>query len=453
MRPRRYLCRRLFFFAILLLDSAQAYSDNPWDGKTLTLSDCIQLALKQNRPLQSARDAVVSSGFQIKRVQATTYFPRLYAGVNLNRTSLVSGDETHGGPAGDGKAGQKAGDRLTVSSIFRFSYTLFNRGLLNSAQLVEAEANREIVQSRYQLSEQRLIYEVQERYFALLRMQRLQTLVVARVAQNQKHLERAESRFSSGLVTQSAVFKAKVALTTARLDSIRSENNVVLAKSNLCYMLGLPIESQIMIADITVEVPMEPDLLAVRQTAYEHRAEIAEARAALALTKTRISLAQNEHWSRPRITLNASYAYDQFEKLVLGIGWHTDLGMTATLNLFDGGAAFSAMQEAKVNAQIAERNLEQAKQDIALEIHQIYRRLLEAKERLRLVAEIVAAAEADLFLAEDKYESGMGTFIEITDAQVALTSAGTSQIEAAYDYALAHAQLEKSMGVLNIKLQ
>jgi outer membrane protein TolC len=81
-----------------------------------------------------------------------------------------------------------------------------------------------------------------------------------------------------------------------------------------------------------------------------------------------------------------------------------------------------------------------------LEVRQDYLNLLAAEEAIRTSEVVVRQAEENLELANGRFQAGVGTSVEQTDAQVTLTNAKTSQVQALYDYKVAGAHLEKAMG-------
>ena len=80
-------------------------------------------------------------------------------------------------------------------------------------------------------------------------------------------------------------------------------------------------------------------------------------------------------------------------------------------------------------------------------MQQAYLNLKEAEERLPAAELAVKQAEENLELANGRYEAGVGNPIEVTDAQVGLSNAKLSYIQALYDYKVALASLERAMGV------
>jgi len=104
------------------------------------------------------------------------------------------------------------------------------------------------------------------------------------------------------------------------------------------------------------------------------------------------------------------------------------------------------VEEARANLNVLSANEESLRQAVFLDVQQSYLNLKDAEERIPTAELIVRQAEENLELASGRYAAGVGNPIEVTDAQVSLSSAKTSYIQALYDYRVSQASLEKAMG-------
>ncbi len=81
-----------------------------------------------------------------------------------------------------------------------------------------------------------------------------------------------------------------------------------------------------------------------------------------------------------------------------------------------------------------------------IELNQAYADIEGATARIAVMESLLKKASESLELAQGRYAAGVGTYIEITDAQVASVNAETDHVQALYDYQLAAARLFKAMG-------
>jgi outer membrane protein TolC len=84
---------------------------------------------------------------------------------------------------------------------------------------------------------------------------------------------------------------------------------------------------------------------------------------------------------------------------------------------------------------------------IEQEVRTAYSSFIEAREVLDSQKKVVERAEESIRLADARYDAGSGTQLDVLDAQTSLTEARTTQVEAARDYLVARARLERAMGM------
>ena len=85
--------------------------------------------------------------------------------------------------------------------------------------------------------------------------------------------------------------------------------------------------------------------------------------------------------------------------------------------------------------------------NIRLEGEQAYLSLKEAKERIGVTEKALTQAQENFELARGRYQVGVGSPLEVTDAEVSLANARANRIQALYDFKVAEAKIEKAMGM------
>ena len=155
------------------------------------------------------------------------------------------------------------------------------------------------------------------------------------------------------------------------------------------------------------------------------------------------------------VNVNLIGGYDrQGASGIVGDGsWSVTL--QASKPISDGGASRSKEQQAMIQAEQAATAVEKLHDSIAREVWEAYLRLEEAKSHMQTTTSTVELAEEALRISEVRYEAGLATPVEVSDARVALTGARTNHVNAVYGYQLAQAQLlstinasEEELGLL-----
>jgi outer membrane protein TolC len=122
------------------------------------------------------------------------------------------------------------------------------------------------------------------------------------------------------------------------------------------------------------------------------------------------------------------------------------VGLSLNIPIFDGFRTTNRVEETLHNYYNIRSQEEDRRQLIALEVEQSYLRVVEIQERIKANESAAKAAKENLDLAQGRYQVGVGSIIEVTDAETLYTDAQTTYIRTVYDYKIADAQLARSMG-------
>ena len=125
--------------------------------------------------------------------------------------------------------------------------------------------------------------------------------------------------------------------------------------------------------------------------------------------------------------------------------WTAAVGVS--LNVFDSGVTAAKVNAAEASLYKAEETYRQTKDSVQLDVRNNYLSLREAEKRIATSRVAVDSAEEDYRISQLRYQAGVGTNIDVMDAQVALTQAKNNYVQALYDYNTSSAALAKAMGV------
>jgi outer membrane protein TolC len=188
-----------------------------------------------------------------------------------------------------------------------------------------------------------------------------------------------------------------------------------------------------------------PPLEAMIDTALEHRPEMLAAKYLTEITHKAINVARSGHF--PTLSavsdLNWQSQSDQFS-LQENEFTSWSAGLRLSIPIFDGFATSGRVANSKADyrqQRLAERD---TRDKIVLEVEEAYDQLLQAKKALDVQVKTIAQAEKGLRIANVRYESGVGTLLEVLSAQSALTQARNARTEALYFFRDARAQLTKA---------
>ena len=122
------------------------------------------------------------------------------------------------------------------------------------------------------------------------------------------------------------------------------------------------------------------------------------------------------------------------------------MGLNLTMPLFSGFSSIEQVREATATVNSIEARQDNLKLQITKEVESAWLGGNEAAARMVSTLKEVAAANENKSLAEGRYQEGVGSIIEVTDAQAQALDAQTSNIQAMFDYYTALARLDRAVG-------
>lgn len=401
------------------------------EGELLSLGQSISLARERHPSLTAARNTLRIHEGRTGQAQSA-YYPQLNVSSGYSRTDPMSA-------SGSRAVGTAYDQYAHVFSLQQNLWDFHRTSLQVEIQELQHGA------ARWDLENVtiQVVFGVHQAYYGLLAAQRNLGAAREAVGQYEDHLARAKGLFAAGTRPKFDVTKAEVDLAQARLEQIRAENAVRIARTNLNHAMGAPDAPAYEISD-PGDAPAEiPTLAEVLRAAYERRPDLRALRTRQESQDRSVDLAGRGYW--PALTGSASYGWGG-DSFPWNEGW--SVGATLTVPLFSGFSTRHQIEEAKANRDVLAANEEALRQTIHLEVEQAWLNLRETTERIAAAAATLRQAEDNYALARGRYAAGVGYPLEVTDALIALTNARTGYIRAGYDRRMAHVGLEKAMGEL-----
>jgi outer membrane protein TolC len=282
---------------------------------------------------------------------------------------------------------------------------------------------------------------VKNAYYNLLQTQRNLIVAVDTMQQFQQHLDQANAFFHIGTKPKFDVTKAEVDFGNARLNVLKAENAVRSAMITLKDVMGIPEKVDFTIVDNLGFEKSNLQLNDVLNTAYSNRPDLRSIIAKREATEKSINLAQKGYY--PTLSGSAGYGYSGTD-FPLDSGWNA--GATLNFPLFSGLSTKYQVDEARANLEILNANEDTVRQSIILDVKQAYLNVQDAAQQISMSEMTVLQAKENYDLAAGRYRAGVGSPIEVADATITLNNARANLNTALYNYKMAQAALEKSIG-------
>ena len=427
--------------AILFFFSANVLAEEPSAAVSrLTLQEAVEIALKHHPSLvaargssqvQQARVGVARSNF-LPQIDLRSDYTRSTANFAPSSQSRSLNQTGTSDPSNTAFNNYSAGVSLE-QLIYDFGKT--------GAAVESARENLRGSDLSEVASRQTVAVNVKVAYFGLLAARRLIQVEEETVRQFEQHLEQVQGFQKAGTRARFDVTKAEVDLTNARLDLIKARNTGEVARITLTNAMGVPDRPIGELEDLLSFKKVEISEDQAVQAALTNRPELLSLSAQRRAAAASVRSAQRNHF--PVLSGIADYTYRGQE---FPLVWNWDAGLSLTFPIFSGYLTQSQVAEARANLIVIGANEEALRQNVILEVHQVFSSLKEAEERVQTSEVVVRQAEENLDLANGRFQAGLGASVERTDAQVLLTNARTTQLQALYDYRTAEARLLKAMG-------
>lgn len=400
------------------------------ETKALSLADCIRIALQQHPAALVADRGTAAAAAAWRQTRAGLY-PQVTFGSTYTRFQSTRQGFSVGSPG----ASENRETSLQLSQL------VWDSGL-TSSRIRQSQARLQQAQWEEVETAQSLAFNVARNFYNVLRSRALVRLNEAIVERAERDVDLARTTVEVGTGAPIDILRAQVPLANARVDLIAARKQAEKDLEALKNAMGLPGTAPLEIA--AGPFPAEPSLSLkeCRSRAYAQRPELGRLEAALAASREALRAARIQQ--QPQLSVSGNYEDFFYSSRDVEREWSA--GAVLSAPLFDGGRTKAAVRAAQANLEAARAQQEQMRQSVDLEVAQAYLDLESARERRQAARLSVELAQQNLAANQDRYREGVGSLLEVTDAQVELARAETNQIQAEYDFYLAIMALRQAMG-------
>ena len=434
---------------VLLAGGREAIAETA--NHSLTLSQAVELALKQNSLLQISRSKMDESDQKIVSARSQ-YFPQLSNDTKylaLSEKQFVTipagslGDV--GGnpfPAQETKVGQSESAILLSETTLAQPTTQLLK--IHEANQI-ARADRGVAAGDLKQSENEIAFAVHQFYYALLVAYKEKEAAEAALFAAQENLREAEDGVRTGNLLDVAVTAARANLLRSRHAVLSAENRISDVTSELNDLMGLPSDDILKVTDAGLSPLEEPSS---KDDAYDEaragNGELLAARKTLEKSRHAVRAAKYEYI--PDVTIFAKHEYQDgaaFLEDQIGI-----FGAQLTWNIFDWGKRKGEVGQRSARQSQAAKNLARVDKRIGIEIDMVLRKLERSEKMVDVAREALSLFRENARLSEDRLKAETVTAAKYAEAVAALKKAEMDELQASLAYRLALAELDRIRGVL-----
>jgi len=276
------------------------------------------------------------------------------------------------------------------------------------------------------------LLNVRAAFFAARADKALALVARQTVVNDEKHLGQTEGFYAAGIKSEVDVAQTRTDLANAQLAQVNADNGYVTARQQLLLAMGVVGSTDFDVADESIApVPGEDsdDLNALVDEALKQRPEMT-------------AFAQQAQAQQATIdSTRGGYGPSLYANVGFSQG-----GVSLTWNLFQGGLTNATVREAEANLRNIAAQTEGERQQIASDVNTARLAVRAGLSSQQAAGVALKNAKELLRLAEAQYQTGIGSIIQLSDAQVAESSAEAQVIQADFNLAAARAQLLKALG-------
>jgi outer membrane protein TolC len=324
------------------------------------------------------------------------------------------------------------------------SYLLYDFGG-RKASRSQAEALLAAANDNHEVTVRQLFGAVVQTYFSLWTARRSVDAAAESEAAALETLKAATARVQVGTAVPADKLQAQTAYSRSRLNRLVAEGSAATLQGELANLMGLPAQTP-----YTLQAPAEMlkgfnlgQIDTLIEEAKIRRPELTAAQAQVAASKAALGVAQAS--GKPQFTIDAATRYQDSGPVA---GYSSSLGVNVAIPLFTGYNSTYRVRAAQEQLQQAQVEQERTAQTIDLEVWRAWQGVKTSVETFKQSADLLESAQAAERLARGRYQGGLGTILDVLNAQAESANARLTQLQSRYQLDTSRSELARAVGEL-----
>jgi outer membrane protein len=402
----------------------------------LTLKEAEAIAIKNN-PQISVAHLLALASHQVTREVKSNLWPQAVA--NVTGVDAESGSRITAGLLNNPTVYERAAAGVMVSQLITDFGRTYN--LISSASYAEKAESQNAA-----ATQQQILLAVNNAFFGLLQAQAVLTVAQQTVKERQTVADQVNALYQNKLKSELDYSFASVNLAQAQLLLLDAENNESADQATLSMVLGYPTQQNYQLVDErgVPEAP-PPDINALIGEAFSLRPEILSLQFQYRSAKKFQSAERDLFF--PTIQAIGAAGLTPFGNNAVAPNasalnnTYAAAGANMQVPLFNGFQYFARAKEAGYRAEATDERLRNMKDLISRDVRTSWLNSNTAYQRLSVTQKLLDQAKLALRLADSRYKLGLGSIVELSQAQLQETQAEIAYVAAGYDYRLSIAVL------------
>jgi outer membrane protein TolC len=412
------------------------------------MQDAVQLAAQHNRTLKANALDISVAGEQV-RVAKSLSLPAAQLGASYTHYFLLPAFFGFGENGGGNKIPfSRIGGRDQFAGTLSASYPLYNPAAAPSRRA--AQLQQQVSRAYYRQSSVDVSADVQQTYLGILVLAERLKLQHESLQRNQKALDDSRSLLAQGRGLRVDTLRAYTAVENLKPDILKLNYAIEVGKQQLIILMGLDSLAQITLTDslavnATQAIPTED---ALYEEALHSRPDLQGLALQQQVSAQQTSVAKSARL--PVVSVVGQYQLQsQARKFDFGNAYWPSAsfaGAQVVVPLFTGFSNQAKIRQAEMLQQQSGIRIEEAQQALKATVKRVIANLRETHDRVQTQSKVKETASLSYDIVQYRYEKGVASRLELTDAELALTAAQLNYLEAVFDYLGAEIELARTRG-------
>jgi outer membrane protein len=404
--------------------------------KTLTLSQAEDLALL-NHPRIASSDLRAQAAAKVVTETRAAYFPTLYG--NVTGTVADEGTIIAAGALQTSSLSSRTAGGLALNQLVTDFGRTFN--LTRSARFLAEGQKHAAEDTRAQV-----LLEVRQAYYQVLAAESVQSAAQAALENRRLTLRQVSALAQSQMKSTLDVNFAQVLTSEAELVVYQAESNVQESKAQLAAAVGDEHDFDFTLVEEALPTPLESNVEIMVDQAVHDRPDLQALQ--FGENAAHQYAEAEKKLNYPSVNLVGAAGEIPLHDATLHQDQYGAAGVNISIPIFNGKLYSARHGEAELRAQAAAKDVEDLKVRIARDLRVAWFEANNAFRRLDVTARLVEQSNQALRLAQARYNNGLGSIVELNEAQLSQTSAEISAASAKYEYLSRRAVLDYTSGAI-----
>lgn len=436
-----------FVLALTVISTPDSHAQ---EARVISFDDAVAIALERNVTILRAQN-----NLELQELTVTSERADFLPNLNLS----TGGSRNYGLFIDNTTFEQRTSITDGLSANASSGINLFN-GFADVAGVRSAQAQLVGQEYAFERTKQTVVFNVIQRYLDVIVAHENIRVREEDVAAQQRSLDQIQEFVNVGTRPISDLYQQQAILASSEAQLLTAESNYQLSQTRLIQVMQLDP-----LGEYTFETPSVDDIdtvvrplnaEAMLRTAFELRPDLRSQEMNIESAAQGIRMARAGQL--PSLSLNGSvgtsWSSARRELFTFGEQFENNrserIGISLNIPLFNRFNTRTNIERSKVQFVNAQLDLENAQQNVALEVRQAYQDYLTAAKRLDVTEKQVTSAGQALRVVQERYNLSDATLVELTQAQSAFTNAASQRIQAVFQFHFQERLLSYYQGNLDL---